>query len=80
MTVAVLMLYFALLVALAGFAVLWSNWPEKRGGWLLATKHKLPTLMQSWHPKNVIPIYILAGVLFLLFTCLEYKAVKDLGR
>jgi len=80
MTVALLMLYFALLIVLAGFAVLWSDWPEKRGGYLLATKRKLPPLMQRWHPKNVIPIYILAGVLFLLFTCLDYNAAKDLLR
>jgi hypothetical protein len=80
MTLAVVTLYFALLVVLAGSAVLWSNWPERRGGWLLATKHKLPPLMQSWHSRNVIPVYILAGVLFLLFTYLEYNAVKDLAR
>jgi len=78
MTLAVL--YFALLVVVVGVAVLWSDWPEKRGGLLLATKHKLPPLMQSWHPKQVIPIYILAGVLFLLLGYLEYNVVKDLGR
>jgi hypothetical protein len=71
MTLAVLMLYFVLLVVCAGFAIFWSEWPEKRGGWLLATKHKLPPLMRLWHPKHVIPIYILAVVLLLLFAYLE---------
>ena len=47
---------------------------------LLAAKHKLPPSMQGWHGKNVIPIYIFGFVLFLLFTCLEYNAAKNLGR
>jgi hypothetical protein len=71
-------LYAAFLIVVAGAAILWSDWPEKQGGWLLATKRKLPPLMQLWHPKQVLPIYIFCGVLFLLFTYLEYKAIKGL--
>jgi len=71
-------LYFALLIVVAGAAILWSDWPEKQGGWLLATKQKLPPLMQLWHPKHVLPFCIFCGVLLLLFTYLEYKAVKGL--
>ncbi|PYX68294.1 MAG: hypothetical protein DMG78_25525 [Acidobacteria bacterium] len=72
-------LYFALLIFVASFAILWSNWPEKQGGWLLATKQKMPPIVQLWHPKHVFPIYILCGVLLLLFTYLEYKALEGLG-
>jgi hypothetical protein len=68
MALAVLILYFALLIVVAGFAILWSDWPEKHGGWLLATKHKLPPVMQLWHPKHLLSFYILCGVLLLLFT------------
>jgi hypothetical protein len=71
-------LYLALLIVVAGAAILWSDWPEKQGGWLLATKQKLPPLMQLWHPKHVLPFYIFAGVLLLLFSYLEYKALKGL--
>jgi len=34
--------------------------------------------MQLWHPKHVLPFYIFGGILLLLFTYLEYKAVKGL--
>ena len=71
-------LYLALLIVVAGAAILWSDWPEKQGGWLLATKQKLPPLMQLWHPKHVFPFYIVCGVLLLLITYLEYKAVSGL--
>jgi len=75
-----LILYFALLVVVAGFAVLWSGWPEKHGGWLLAMKHKLPPVMQLWHPKQLFPFFILAVVLLLLFEYLGYQALKALIR
>jgi hypothetical protein len=71
-------LYLALLIVVAGAAIMWSDWPEKQGGWLLATKQKLPPLMQLWHPKHVLPFYIFCGVLLLLFSYLEYKSVKGL--
>jgi hypothetical protein len=78
MALAVLILYFASLMVVAGFAILWSDWPEKRGGWLLATKHKLPPAMQLWHPKYLLSFYILCGVVFLLLTYLEYRSLKGL--
>lgn len=71
-------LYLALLIVVAGAAILWSDWPEKQGGWLLARKQKLPPPMQMWHPKYVLPFYISCGVLLLLFSYLEYKSVKGL--
>jgi len=76
MALVFLILYFAFLTVVAGFALLWSAYPEKRGGWLLETKQKLPPVMQLWHPKQVIPIFVLCGVLLLLFTYLEYKALR----
>jgi hypothetical protein len=71
-------LYLALLIVVAGAAILWSDWLEKQGGWLLAMKQKLPPLMQLWHPKHVLPFYISCGALLLLFSYLEYKSVKGL--
>lgn len=76
--VAFMILYFVFLTGVAGFAVLWSGWPEKRGGWLLAMKRKLPQVMQLWHPKQLIPFYILCFALLLLFNYVEYKLVKPL--
>ena len=78
MALAGLILYLALLIVVAGFAILWSDWPEKQSGWLLATERKLPPLMQLWHSRHVFPIYILCGVFLLLSSYLEYKALKGL--
>jgi hypothetical protein len=71
-------LYLALLIGVAGAAVLWSGWPEKQGGWLLATKRKLPPVMQLWHPKYLLSFDIFCGVVFLLLTYLEYRSLKGL--
>lgn len=71
-------LYLALLIVVASAAILSSDWPEKQGGCLVATKRKLAPLMQLWHPKHVLPFYISCGVLLLLFSHLEYESVKGL--
>jgi len=68
-------LYFAFLTVATGFAVLWSHWPEKYGGWLLATKQKLPPMLRLWHPKHVIPLYVLSAILLLVLEYLTYKAL-----
>ena len=43
-------------------------------------KHKLPPVMQLWHPKQLFPFFILAVVLLLLFEYLGYQALKALIR
>jgi hypothetical protein len=70
-----LILYLAFLIVVGGFAILWSGWPEKCGGWLLAAKQKLPPVMQLWHPRHVFPVFILFVLLFLLSSHLEDKAL-----
>ena len=78
MTLGFWVMYCAFLAVVTGFAVLWSEWPEKYGGWLLATKQKLPPLLRLWHPKQVISFYILGVVLLFLLEYLAYKALKGL--
>ena len=63
-----LWLYLAVLIVYAGLVTLWSDWPEKHGGWLLAIKPKLPPALQPLHPKYVLVWLALACVLGL---CLE---------
>lgn len=75
MALVFLILYFAFLTVVAGFALLWSGWPEKHGGSVLAMKKRLPPVLQLWHPKQVIPIFVFCGVLLLVFTWLEYKGL-----
>jgi len=72
MALAVLTLYFALLIVVACIAMLWSDWPEKHGGWLLATKHKLAAVMQ-------LKYLLVIGILILLFLAyLDFKSVSQL--
>jgi hypothetical protein len=49
-----LRLYLPVLIVYAGLVTLWSDWPEKHGGWLLAMKQKLPPALQPLHPKYVL--------------------------
>jgi hypothetical protein len=49
-----LWLYLLALILYAGLVVLWSDWPEKHGGWLLAMTQKLPPALQPLHPKYVL--------------------------
>ena len=72
-------LYITFLLVVTSFAILWSNWPERRGGWLLVTKQKLPTVLKLWHPTHPFVFYFLCAALFLLFAYLEYKAVRTLS-
>ena len=79
MTLAFLILYSASLVVVGGFAVLWSGWPERHSGCLLRMKQKLPPMLRLWHPKHVIPFYVLSAVLLLLFEYAAYKALDGLA-
>lgn len=79
MSLAFWILYFAFLVLVAGLAALWSGWPEKHGGWLLVTKQKLPPMLRLWHPRHVIPFYVLSAILLLLLEYAAYKALKGLA-
>ena len=63
-----LRLYLPVLIVYAGLVALWSGWPEKHGGWLLAMKQKLPPWLQPLHPKYVLVWLAFACVLGL---CLE---------
>jgi len=63
-----LWLYLPVLIVYAGLVTLWSDWPEKHGGWLLAFKQKLPTALKPLHAKYVLFWLALICVLGL---CLE---------
>jgi hypothetical protein len=65
-----LRLCLPVLIVYAGLVTLWSDWPEKHGGWLLAIKQKLPPALQPLHPKYVLVWLALMCVLGL---CLELK-------
>ena len=78
MSLAFWIVYLVFLTIVAGFAVMWSDWPEKHGGWLLATKQKLPPVLRLWHPKHVIPFYVFGVLVFLLLEYFAYKALKGL--
>ena len=78
MALVALIVYFVILLTVACFAILWSDLPEMRGGWFLSRKHKLPPAFQLWHPKFLLPFYVLCGLLVLLLTYLDYQAAKDL--
>jgi hypothetical protein len=75
---AVPLLYSALMVVVAVYAILWSDWPEKRGRWLFAVKQKLPPRMRLWNPRYTTQFCVICFVLFLLLSYLDYKAVKPL--
>jgi hypothetical protein len=74
-----LILWISLLAVATCYAVLWSEWPDNRGGWLLSVKQKLPSMMRLWEPKHLVTFYILCGVFLLLSSYLEYKAGKGLA-
>ena len=63
-----LWLYLPVLIVYAGLVTLWSDWPEERGGWLLAIKWKLPSALHPLHPKYMLVWLAIACVLGL---CLE---------
>jgi hypothetical protein len=63
-----LWLYLAVLIVYAGLVTLWSDWPERHGGWLLAIKQKLPPALRPLNPKCVFACLALVCVLGL---CLE---------
>ena len=63
-----LWLYLPVLIVYAGLVMLWSDWPEKQEGWLLAIKQKLPPELKPLHPKYVLVWLALGCVLGL---CLE---------
>ncbi len=65
-----LWLYLSVLIGYAGVVTLWSNWPERHGGWLLAMKQKLPPALQPLHPKYVLVQLALICVIGL---CLDLK-------
>jgi hypothetical protein len=63
-----LWLYLPGLILYAGLVALWSDWPEKHGGWLLAIKRKLPPALQPLNAKDVLVWFALVCLLGL---CLE---------
>ena len=68
-----LWLCLPVLIVYSGLVTLWSSWPEKHGGWLLAMKQRLPPALQPLHPKYVLAWLALACVLGL---CLEFLELK----
>ena len=68
MKLATLWLYLPVLIVYGGLVTLWSDWPDKHGGWLLAIKRKLPPALRPQHPKYVLVWLALVCVLGL---CLE---------
>lgn len=63
-----LWLYLPVLIVYAGLVTLWSDWPEKHGGWLLAIKRKLPAALQLLHPKYML---VRLAMVCILGLCLE---------
>jgi len=64
----VLWLYRPALIVYAGLVVLWSDLPEKQGGWLLAIQQKLPSALKPLHPRYVL-VWLALGCV--VGVCLE---------
>ena len=66
-----LLLYLVVLIVYACLVALWSDWPDKHGGLLLAIKQKLPRVLQPLHPKYVLVWLALVCVLGLYLELLD---------
>ncbi len=74
-----LWLYLPVLIVSVGLVTLWSDWPEKHGGWLLAIKRKLPPALQPLHSKYVLVWLAMVCVLGLcleLLDCVHQTAIQ----